>query len=446
MTSNTQPTTWKRAQEIKKRYVSASSQSRFGPLFSSDLLSSKFYYNDCSEGFTSADVEKLLGLACELELDRCKFISDHKAEEHLYQCATVHAMNALLLLVSSDRSIADIVAQRLARRCAEIEFPLHSVHIRTLHFAAKVLAPQMVILLCESGPSAIPYLVIEMRKILLTPSLPSSSVGTLIVSEAMRDIIRECYKDIPLAISLTDQFCAPLLEFAQHPTATSDCINKENASIFLEKLVDIAILISDEKEMLELCRSGKCEGTGYKHSWIDVLRLFSLEQHPQDEMLRVRGNRMDWVIQTWDENHPDKQYPFPRGVVDGPFPGQPGYELPNRLFRHKYCMGSDDCCKGLGGVIKAQENLLVCERCKHTYYCCEDCQRDSWYNGQGKVDGNDLESCSLKFRMRPLKRLTKPRPGGKSYHRPQCLLVQAYKQWVKIDKLRTKGTSRGCQR
>jgi len=79
-------------------------------------------------------------------------------------------------------------------------------------------------------------------------------------------------------------------------------VNRNNASFLLSQLLYIAILITDEKEILELCRSEKCKGIDSdRHSWIDVLRLFSLEPHPQDERLRERGNRVDWVIQTWNE-------------------------------------------------------------------------------------------------------------------------------------------------
>ena len=324
------PTTRKRAKEIKKRYTSSTaSQSRFEPLFHTDFTIAGLQYAECSERFTVTDVEKLIALACELELDQCGGFDESDA--YLYQCAPVHAMNALLLLVASDRSIVDTVARRLARRSAE------TVPECETDFVTECTCSNMLALIRECGPVAVPYLVTEMRKLLLTPNLPELSwLGAMNIADAMRDIIRECYKDIPLAISLTDQFCEPLLEFDKHPTASSNPVNQENASILLNALVEIAILVTEEKEVLELCRSDKYGGTHfYEHSWIDVLRLFSLEPHPQDERLIEKGNRIDWVIEKWNNNHPDKQYPFPRGVVDGPFLGQPGYELPKRLFRHK---------------------------------------------------------------------------------------------------------------
>ena len=383
------------------------------------------HYHECSEGFTVADVEKLIGLACELELDHCGGFD----EDYLYQFATVHAINALLLLVASDRSIADTVAQRFVRRCAETIPDRGS-------FVAEVMEHNMVMLLCECGPPAVPYLVTEMRRLLLTPNLKEEFwLGSIYVSRAMLVIIRECYTDIPLAILLTDQFCAPLLEFGRHPTATRNPVNKENASYLLSALVEVAILIMDENAVLELCRSEKCLGDGYDHRLIDVLRLFSLEPHPQDELLHERGNRRDWVIQTWNENHPDKHFPFPRGVMDGPFPGQPGYELPKRLFRHKYCSGNFKCNNNPTIPVT---NIQVCERCKHTYYCSEECQRYDWdeTDHRGRAVRNNLESYPPKFRIRPLKRLTEfhQSRSGFSSHRPQCLLIQAFKQWVKIDK------------
>ena len=414
-------TTKKRAQAIKKRYVSTTaSQSRFGPLFNTEISWDGLHYCDCSEGFSVMDVEMLIELACELELDRCEgFDGDYP-----YNCAPVHAINALLLLVSSNRSLlADTVAQRLAPRCAE------TVAVVDSDFVIKVLGHNIVMLLCECGPPAIPYLVTEMRRLILTPDLSSASwLGASYVGEAIRYIIRECYTDIPLAILLTDQFCAPLLEFGRHPTTTHNPVNKENASGFLGNLLQLAILITDEKEVLELCRNEHCD----EYRWIDVLRLFSLEPHPQDELLRVRGNRMDWVIQTWNKNHPDRQYPFPRGVTDGPFPGQPGYELPKRLFRHKYCTGSSECSIGSTAISNAQGNIKVCERCEHTYYCSEECQRKDWEGCNGDGNQEKLKSYPPKFRVKPLKRLTKYHQTAS--HRPHCLLIQAYKQWVKIQK------------
>ena len=382
------------------------------------------HYHECSEGFTVADVEKLIGLACELELDHCGGFD----EDYLYQFATVHAINALLLLVASDRSIADTVAQRFVRRCAETIPDRGS-------FVAEVMEHNMVMLLCECGPPAVPYLVTEMRRLLLTPNLKEEFwLGSIYVSRAMLVIIRECYTDIPLAILLTDQFCAPLLEFGRHPTATRNPVNKENASYLLSALVEVAILIMDENAVLELCRSEKCLGDGYDHRLIDVLRLFSLEPHPQDELLRERGNRRDWVIQTWNENHPDKQFPFPRGVMDGPFPGQPGYELPKRLFRHKYCRGSFKCRYESTTITVSTK---VCERCEHTYYCSEECQRKDGHGLNGEANQIKLDSYPPKFRIRPLNFLTeyhKKSRSDSSSHRPQCLLIQAFKQWVKIDK------------
>ena len=94
------PTTKKRAEEIKKRYTSSTaSQARFEPLFNTEFSISGLNYDHCSEAFTVADVEKLIGLACELELDLCGGFDGDDAK--LYQCAPIHAMNALLLLVSS---------------------------------------------------------------------------------------------------------------------------------------------------------------------------------------------------------------------------------------------------------------------------------------------------------------------------------------------------------
>ena len=422
-------TTRKRAKEIKKRYTSSTaSQARFERLFNTEFSILELHYDDCSEEFTLADVEKLIGLACELELDQCGDFD----EDEVYQCcAPVHAMNALLLLVASDRSIADTVARRLARRCAE------TIPDET-DFVADYTCSNLVALLTECGPPAIPYLVTEMRKLLLTPHLPNDSwLGASNIADAFRGIILECYKDIPLAISLTDQFCEPLLEFGNDPVASTNSVNQENASYLLAVLVEIAILITDEKEVLELCRSDKCRSNGYEYRWIDVLRLFSLEPHPQDERLRVRGNRLDWVIQTWNENHPDKQFPFPRGVVDGPFPGQPGYKLPKRLFRHKYCQGID--CRS---IINTQFSVKVCERCKHKYYCSEECQRKDWYGYHEEANRLKLESFPPKFRSRPLKRLAAHYTTNTPYrHLPHCLLVQAYKRWVKKQKMERKAAA-----
>ena len=426
----TSPTTRKRAIEIKKRYVppgDSTALRRFGPLFTTELdFSGTLHYDDCSEGFTVDDVEKLISLSCELELDKCSGFD----EDYQYNCAPVHAMNALLLLVSSDKSLADIVARRLARRCAE------TVTVTDSDFITEVMGHNMVMLLCECGPPAIPYLITEMRKLILLPHLPSKSwLGATNISYAMLGILGECYKDIPLAISLTDQCCAPLLEFGNHPTAPLNPVSRGNASFLLSKLVEVAILITDEKEVLELCRSNKCNDDGFDHSWLDVLRSFSLEPHPQDELLRARGNRMDWVIKTWNENHPDKQFPFPRGVVDGPFPGQPGYELPKRLFRHKYCRGSYKCRYESSGIVHTPAGIKVCERCKHTYYCSDDCQREGWCGSDRETDQTRRDSYPPKFRVRPLKRLLPESNLDRgSYHRSQCLLIQAYKRWVKIQK------------
>ena len=425
-------TTKKRAIEIKKRYVPSTSTldgMRFGALFNSDFSVPELNYHECSEAFTVADVDKLIGLACEMELDHC----DGFDNDYLYQYATLHAMNALLLLVSNDRSIADTIAQRFAHRCAA------TIPDSSGDFVTETLEFHMVMLLCECGPIAIPHLITEIRWLLLTPNPPKNSwLGAINVCRAVRSIIRECYKDIPLAITLTHQFCAPLLEYGKHPTAIHNPVNQENASFILSVLVDVAILITDEKEVLELCRSGKCDGGGFDHSWIDVLRLFSLEPHPQDEKLRNRGNRMDWVIQTWNENHPDKQYPLPRGVVDGPFPGQPGYELPKRLFRHKYCRGSFKCRYESTGI---PVHVKVCERCKHVYYCSDACQAQGWYGHGEEAIRIKYESYPLKFRTRPLKRLKeyhKSRIDSSFHHYSHCLLVEAYKQWVIIDKQQRK--------
>ena len=422
-------TTKKRAKEIQKRYTSSkTSQTRFEPLFRTALSKGGLYYDDCSEGFTVADAEKLIGLACELELDQCEGFD--KASQ--YQSAPVHAMNALLLLVANDRSLADTVARRLARRGAE------TIPDGESDFVTDTTCSTLGELLCECGPPAIPHLVTEMRTLLLTPHLSSDSwLGAMNVGEAILAIIRECYRDIPLAIELTDQFCAPLLEFGKHATAPSNPVNRENAANFLQYLVEIAILITDEKGVLELCRSGKCQGNHYEHQWIDVLRFFSLEPHPLDDKLRERGNRRDWVIQTWNENHPDKQFPFPRGVVDGPFPGQPGYELPKRLFLHKYCQGA-----GCRSIVNTQVSIKVCERCKHSYYCSEGCQRKDWFGCREEDDRIELESCPPKLRTRPLKRLTNQlTPNARSRHLSQCLLVEAYKRWVKKQKRERKAAA-----
>ena len=226
------------------------------------------------------------------------------------------------------------------------------------------------------------------------------------------------------------------MEYGRHPTAIRDPVNKTNAAEFLSKLVDIAILITDEKEVLELCRSGKCQGDGYDHCWIDVLRMFSLEPHPQDERLREdnaihQPNRIDWVIQSWNENHPDKQYPFPRGVVDGPFPGQPGYEMPKRLFKYKYCMGGTGSC---GRWV----HLKSCQSCKHRYYCSEICQKSDWGCGRQQDDHLKRQSMPTKFSKRPLNRLAKP-SCWRSHHHPYCRLMKYYKQWVEHQKHTRKG-------
>ena len=433
------PTTRKRAMVIKKRYLSVgmstASRWRFGRLFTTSMDTvfsdtSELHYHDCSEGFTVDDVEKLISLSCELELDHCTGFE----EDYQFNCAPLHAMNALLLLVASDKSLADTVARRLARRCAESVSSLENDFLTEV--MGHNMGHNMVMLLCECGPPAIPYLITEMRKLILSlHAQPISWFGASYVSRAVLNIIRECYKDIPLAISLTDQCCAPLLEFGHHPTAALNPVNQENASYFLSKLVEVAILITDEKEVLELCRSNKCNDNGFDHSWLDVLRSFSLEPHPQDELLRVRGNRLDWVIQTWNENHPDKQFPFPRGVVDGPFPGQPGYELPKRLFRHKYCRNPYKCVNESAGSSHTPVGIKVCDRCKHTYYCSDICQREGWYcRRNGEADQFPRDSFPSKFLVRPLKRLL---PESRSWllsHRHQCLLIQAYKRWVKIQK------------
>ena len=422
-------TTKERAQEIKTQYTSRgtslTSRRQFEQLFNNDFFIPELHYHECSEGFTGADVEKLLDLACEVELDTCGGFDG----DHLYQCAPVHAINALLLLVASDRSLVDSIAQRMARRSAG------TYGGENADFTLKCTGPCLIALMHECGPPSVPYLVMAMRNLLFDVNLPEVSwLAASYVADAMRDIIYDCYTDIPLAISLTDQFCAPLFEFGRHPTASYNPVNKTIASHLLSELVEVAILITDEKEVLELCRSNKCYGDGWAHSWLDILRKFSLEPHPQDELLRERGNRMDWVIQTWNKNHPDKQFPFPRGVVtDGPFPGQPGYELPKRLFKYKYCTESQ-CAYSNPTVTRT--NVKVCERCKHVYYCSIECHRKDW-NGcnvrQAEYNRIKLESYPSKFWIRPLKRLTYRR-SGLYYHRPHCQLIEAYKQWVKIDK------------
>ena len=288
----------------------------------------------------------------------------------------------------------------------------------------------MVALLRECGPPAVPYLATEMRKLLSTPITDRSlSEAVTNVGDAMLGIILKCRNDIPLAISLTQQFSAPLLEFDQHPTGIS--------VLFLDMLVNISILITEEKEVLELCRKALLSDFVSYHQWIDVLRLFSLEPHPQDELLQKDGDRMDWVIQTWNENHPDKQFPFPHGVVDGPFPGQPGYELPKRLLRHKYCQ-----MQFCHSIINTQFSVKVCERCKHKYYCSEECQRKDWYGYHEEANRLKLESFPPKFRSRPLKRLAAHyATNTPSRHLPHCLLVQAYKRWVKKQKMERKAAA-----
>ena len=428
----------KRAKDIKKKYTK--DDDRFAPFFSTNICYFGLKIDECSEGFTAADLDKLLGLACELELDRCEGFSDDDTNT-LYKCAPVHAINALLLLVASDRSIADTVAQRMAPRCANTIDGEDGTE-----FITEITGPNLVVLMDEIGPIAVPYLVAEMHNLLFAPDLSTDSwLGTTNVGAALNDIIRESQKDIPLAISLTQQFCAPLLEFLRQfgPTlpataranSSVNMMHRSNAGYFLKKVVDIAMLITEEKEVLQLCRLMCGLESTFDHSWLDVLRSFSLEPHPQDELLRVRGNRLDWVIQIWNENHPDKQFPFPRGVVDGPFPGQPGYELPKRLFRHKYCRNPYKCVNESAGSSHTPVGIKVCDRCKHTYYCSDICQREGWYcRRNGEADQFPRDSFPSKFLVRPLKRLL---PESRSWllsHRHQCLLIQAYKRWVKIQK------------
>ena len=192
------------------------------------------------------------------------------------------------------------------------------------------------------------------------------------------------------------------------------------------KIVDIAMLVTEEKEILQLCRILCGLESSFNRTWLDVLRLFSLEPHPQDDLLRTRGNRLDWVIQTWNENHPDKPYPFPPGVVDGPFPGQPGYELPKRLFRHKYCMGGTGSCGRWIG-------LKICQSCKHRYYCSEVCQQSDWGCGRQQEDQIKRAFMPTKYIQRPWNRLGKP-GCWRSHHQPQCKLTKYYKQWVQHQK------------
>ena len=421
--------TKKRAKDIKKKYTK--DDDRFAPLFSTNICYFGLKIDDCSEGFTVADLDKLLELACELELDRCESFSDEESNT-LYKCAPVHAINALLLLVASHRSIAETVAQRMAPRCADTIDGEDGTD-----FVSEITGPNLVALMDECGPIAVPYLVAEMHKLLFTPDLSADSwLGTTNIGAALNDIIRECYKDIPLAISLTQQFCAPLLEFLRRygPTlpatarakSSENMMHRSNAGYFLKKIVDIAMLITEEKEVLQLCRILCGLESTFDHSWLDVLRLFSLEPHPQDELLRVRGNRLDWVIQTWNENHPDKHFPFPRGVMDGPFPGQPGYELPKRLFKYKYCMGGTGSCGRWVG-------LKICQCCKHRYYCSVECQKSDWGCGRQQEDILKRDSMPTKFSKRPLNRLAKP-GCWRSHHYPHCRLTQAYKQWVQHQK------------
>ena len=66
----------------------------------------------CSEGFTGADVAKIIELSCELELDICR--EENLDEAGKCQSAVIHAINALLLLVSRDRSLEDTIAKPIA--------------------------------------------------------------------------------------------------------------------------------------------------------------------------------------------------------------------------------------------------------------------------------------------------------------------------------------------
>jgi len=205
--TTTAPVSKKRAKDIKKKYIK--DDERFVPFFSTSICQLVNFQN-CSEGFTIADLDKLLDLACELELDRCEGFSDEDTNT-LYKCAPVHAINALLLLIASDRSIVDKVAQRMAPRLADTIDGEDGTD-----FITQITSSNLVVLMDECGPTAVPYLVAEMSKLIFSPDLDADSwVGTTNVGTALYDIIRECYKDIPLAISLTQQFCGPLLEFLQ---------------------------------------------------------------------------------------------------------------------------------------------------------------------------------------------------------------------------------------
>ena len=196
-------TTKKRAKEIKKRCMSTpAAQSLFGPLFNAgmeDWRQNNAYFDDCSERFTVVDTEKLLELACEMELDQC----DGFEEAFFYQCAPVHAMNALLLLVSSDRSLADMVAEKFVRLAGAT---IGSMHGDCTYFVRKILESSVKALLCECGPAAVPHLITEMRRLLLSPYLPESSFlgvsGASYIGYAMVCIIHECYlitSDSPIA-------------------------------------------------------------------------------------------------------------------------------------------------------------------------------------------------------------------------------------------------------
>ena len=205
--TTTTPVSKKRAKDIKKKYLNL--DERFVPFFSTSIFYHGLKFSEeCSEGFTVADLDKLLDLACEMELDRCEGFTDEDTNM-LYKCAPVHAINALLLLVANDRSIVDKVAQRMAPRCAETIDGEDGTE-----FITEITGPNLVVLMNECGPIAVPYLVAEMNKLLFTPSLDADSwLGTTNIGAALHDIIRESYQDIPLAISLTQQFCGPLLEF-----------------------------------------------------------------------------------------------------------------------------------------------------------------------------------------------------------------------------------------
>ena len=136
--------------------------------------------DECSEGFTVADLDKLLDLACELELDRCEGFSDDDSNT-LYKCAPVHAINALLILVASDRSIAETVAQRMAPRCADTIDGEDGTE-----FITDITGPNLVVLMDEIGPIAVPYLCAEMNKLLFTPNLSADSwLGTTNIGEGI---------------------------------------------------------------------------------------------------------------------------------------------------------------------------------------------------------------------------------------------------------------------